>query len=288
MTNLIKKYKFKEGLPLEFEIISVRDLYSKNKDIVSKPHRSQFYHIIWVQEGTIKHLVDFNQIHVKSNSLFFIPRDFVHVFDTKNNYEGQIILFTDDFFCFTKDDAKFLKSTILFNDLLSITQIDLSATGQEFASLFKILQSEYSKAFDPFQHGVLKNLLHSFLLMAERERRQQDFQEIKPSSDLNYLFAFKDVLEINFKTQKFVYFYAQLIGITPKRLSRATSEILSKSPKQMIDERVILEAKRLLVHTSMSIKEIADYIGFDEPTNFNKFFRNNTNKTPLQFRESNT
>jgi AraC-like DNA-binding protein len=150
------------------------------------------------------------------------------------------------------------------------------------------MQSEYAKAFDYFQHGVLKNLLYSFLLMAERERRQQDFQEIKPSSDLNYLLAFKDILEIHFKTQKFVYFYAQQIGITPKRLGQATSEILSKSPKQIIDERVILEAKRLLVHTSISIKEIADQIGFDEPTNFNKFFRNNTNCTPLQFRESNT
>jgi hypothetical protein len=71
-----------------------------------------------------------------------------------------------------------------------------------------------------------------------------------------------------------------------KRLGQATSKVLGKTPKELINDRTLLEAKRLLVHGNQSIKEIGFYLGFEEPTNFIKYFRKHTDKTPVEFRES--
>jgi len=68
-------------------------------------------------------------------------------------------------------------------------------------------------------------------------------------------------------------------------LNQATSKVLDKSPKELIDDRILLEAKRLLVYGNKSIKEIAFQLGFEEPTNFIKYFRKHIDKTPMEFRE---
>lgn len=127
--------------------------------------------------------------------------------------------------------------------------------------------------------------MHNFLLLSERERRKQDFTEVKKGADLDYVMLFKDLLETNYRKLKQVSNYAKRINVTEKRLNQATSKILDKSPKQVIDERVMLEAKRLLAHTNESVKEIGFDLGFDEPTNFIKYFRKHSHSTPAKFRE---
>ena len=98
---------------------------------------------------------------------------------------------------------------------------------------------------------------------------------------------FKDLLETNFKNQKQVNFYAKELIITEKRLNQATSKVFGKTPKEIIDDRIILEAKRVLAHTTESIKEIGYVLGFDEPTNFIKYFKKHSLVTPVEFREKN-
>jgi AraC-like DNA-binding protein len=76
------------------------------------------------------------------------------------------------------------------------------------------------------------------------------------------------------------------MNISEKRLYHATTTTMGKTPKVIIDEKVMLEAKRLLIHTNLSIKETGYDLGFAEPTNFIKYFRRHTGKTPSEFRES--
>ena len=78
---------------------------------------------------------------------------------------------------------------------------------------------------------------------------------------------------------------AKKINVSEKRLNQATSKVLDKSPKELIDDRILLESKRLLVHGNKSIKEIGFELGFEEPTNFIKYFRKHIGKTPMEFRE---
>ena len=285
MKSDIKKYSFKQGLPQEFELVGIGQLYNNHSDSLTTPHRAGFYHILWFQKGSPTHLVDFNPVEIKPNTILFLNKDTVQRFDKKGGFDGKAILFTDGFFCNTEADIKYLRSSILFNDLFSVSQIQMSKTASLFAHLFQLMEIELENEKDISQPHILKNLLHNFLLLSERERRKQNFTEIKKSADLDYVMLFKDLLESNYHKLKQVSNYAKKISITAKRLNQATSKILGKSPKQMIDERVMLEAKRLLAHTNESVKEIGYNLGFDEPTNFIKYFRKHSNSTPIEFRE---
>jgi AraC-like DNA-binding protein len=290
MTTNIKKYDFRGGLPQEFEIVDIAELYANFKDTLTTSHRAEFYHIIWFQEGNPIHLVDFNPIQIQPNTLLFLNKDTVQRFDNQALFQGKAILFTDRFFCKTDADTKFLRNTILFNDLFSVSQIQVG--GESEWSLSKLLATvlqqmtdELQNANDSLQADILHNLLHNFLLISERERRKQGFVEIKRSVELDYVLVFKDFLEKSYKTQKQVSYYAQQIFVTEKKINQATTKILGKTPKEIIDDRILLEAKRILAHTSESVKEIAFYLGFEEPTNFIKYFKKHTSQTPIEFRE---
>lgn len=288
MTPDIKKYDFKAGLPQEFEIVDIAKLYKEFKNTLTTTHRTGFYHIIWFQQGNPTHLVDFNPIKIKPNTLLFLNKDTVQRFDDKSKFGGKAILFTDSFFCKTEADTKFLRNSILFNDLFSVSQIQVKKQSKLFADLLQQMTNELQDIKDNSQADILQNLLHNFLLYSERERRKQNFTEIKKGADLDYVMLFKDLLETGYKNQKQVNYYAKEIIITEKRLNQATTKVLGKTPKEIIDDRIMLEAKRILAHTTESVKEIGYDLGFDEPTNFIKYFKKHSKFTPTEFREQNT
>jgi AraC-like DNA-binding protein len=157
-----------------------------------------------------------------------------------------------------------------------------------FTDLLQQMSDELENIKDTSQADILQNLLHNFLLHSERERRKQNFTEIKKGADFDYVMLFKHLLETGYKNQKQVNYYAKEISITEKRLNLATSKILGKTPKEIISDRIILEAKRILAHTTQSVKEIAFHLGFEEPTNFIKYFKKYSSTTPIEFREKHT
>jgi AraC family transcriptional activator of pobA len=108
----------------------------------------------------------------------------------------------------------------------------------------------------------------------------------KPGGDdQEYGRKFTALVDRDFRASKRIARYADQIGITEKRLQKAVSRIYGKPPKEIVDNRIILEAKRLLLYGNSSIKEITAELGFDEPTNFIKYFRKHLSQTPARFRE---
>jgi AraC family transcriptional activator of pobA len=279
----IQEYKFKPGLPMELEIISIKDLYSKNKTQLTIPHRADFYHIIWVEKGNTTHLVDFNPVKVNSSAILFINKSRVHLFDHAAKFDGKLILFTDRFFCKNQDDMDFLNGSILFNDLLETTALKVENSSEDLAALLKLMEKEFETIPD---HAILQNYLHNFLLLCDRAKRKQGFKEIPKGPDRDYTLLFVSLVNEQFSKARSVKTYADLIHISEKRLGRATATVLGKTPKQVINNRLVLEIKRLLVHTNQSIKEIGFSLGFTEPTNFIKYFRQHAGATPSEFRES--
>jgi AraC family transcriptional activator of pobA len=288
MATTIKNYVFKPGLPQEFEIVDIAELYKDFKDTLTTVHRTGFYHIIWFQSGSPTHLVDFNPIAITPNTLLFVNQDTVQRFDNSTEFNGKAILFTESFFSKTETDTQFLRNCILFNDLYPVSKIPIGTKHQLFSDLLQQMTEELANAKDNFQAGILHNLLHNFLLHSEREIRLHDFVEIKKGADLDYVMLFKELLETHYKKQKQVTYYAKQIIITEKRLNQATTKVLGKSPKEIIDNRILLEAKRLLAHTNENVKEIAYALGFEEPTNFIKYFKKHATFTPTEFREKHT
>lgn len=175
----IAEFKFKPGLPLELEIISIKDLYSKGRKQVTLPHRTDFYNILWTEKGSPTHLVDFHPVKVPRDSILFINKAQVHLFDSYENYEGKVIVFTDSFFCKTQEDVVFLNSTILFNDLLETTPLKLNGITKRLQSLVGLIQGELANGNDTVQRDILQNYLHNFLLLCDTEKKLMDLQALE-------------------------------------------------------------------------------------------------------------
>lgn len=151
----IRKEKFKPGLPREFEIISISDLYNKSKNLITDPHRPEFYHVIWIKEGRATHYVDFKPIELKQGSLLFVSKDCVNVFDNYGAYNGKIILFTDRFFCKNESDLMFLQNTIIYNDFFNISQIQIGESSNSFSEIFLLMEEETRISNDIYQYDIL-------------------------------------------------------------------------------------------------------------------------------------
>ncbi|MEI8047047.1 MAG: helix-turn-helix domain-containing protein [Bacteroidota bacterium] len=287
MADEIKKLKFKRNADLQIEVVPLHTLTRVSKDHLVTPHRTNFYHIFLFENCLPTHIVDFEPIKIEPYSLLFIDKDRVHQFDQLLKYEGQVLIFTDDFFCTSESDTRFLRSSILFNDLTDQPTLKLNKTDfEKYVHICENITEELSLPPDNSKPILLKNYLHNFLLLAEREKRKLGYTELKKGADLDYTLLFRDLLESNFTKLKSVNEYAQLICISEKRLGQATTKVLGKSPKEIINDRILLEAKRLLVHTHLSIKEIGQELGFEDPAYFVRYFKKNIIVTPVEFRET--
>jgi AraC-like DNA-binding protein len=287
MADQIKKLKFKQNAPLQIEVVPLETLINSKKDHLITPHRTNFYHIFLFENCQPTHFVDFEPIKIEPYTLLFIDKDRVHQFDQLLKYEGRVLIFTDDFFCTSESDTKYLRSSILFNDLANKSTLKLNKVDFiKYITICENITTELSSADDKSKSILLKNLLHNFLLIAERDKRKLGFSEFKKGADLDYTLLFRDLLETKYTKLKGVAEYAELICISEKRLGQATTKTLGKTPKEIINDRILLEAKRLLVHTQLSIKEIGQDLGFDDPAYFVRYFKKNSAITPVEFRES--
>jgi AraC-like DNA-binding protein len=285
MAEHITKYEFKDNLPIEFEIVDIALIYKQNREMLTSPHRTGFYHILWIQKGPTEHMVDFNAVPLKENSLLFLDKDIVHSYNNQP-FEGKSILFTEAFFCTSPFDMQFLKNSLAFNNPYSISTISLTTDlTSVFNALITLMEKEVSGQNDAITTNILKNYLHSFILNAERELVKQGGHIRIKGADNECVVLLKDLLEKNFRVQKQVKFYASGLSITEKRLNAAAFKVLGKTVKQVINDRVMLEAKRLLAHTNDTIKNIGYTLGFEEPTYFIKYFKNHYDGTPADFRE---
>ncbi|MBL7978131.1 MAG: AraC family transcriptional regulator [Bacteroidetes Order II. Incertae sedis bacterium] len=284
----IQRYAFKEEAKIGFEIVDLGEVYARHKAQVTVPHRTDFYHILWLKAGVSQHFVDFQTVDIEPNTLLFINKDAVHAFENVEQVSGKGIIFLDNFFCSSEQDAQFLHNCVCFNNFRTISRLNVTQGCTDFKAIFAMMNEAFQKPPEPFQIVFLRNLLHNFLILSERFLRQHsDFQALPAGIDMDISAAFRNLLNAHFITEKNVGFYASQLNITENRLYHATQYILGKSPKQVINDRLVLEAKRLLVNSAKPVKEISFELGFGEPTNFNQFFKKNVGLTPGEWRMAN-
>jgi len=286
MTQEIKNFKFKNGLPVEIEILDISDLFKRVRKDIILPHRNDFHNIMWITRGNPTFSIDFQPVTVPENSLIFVRKDSVRSYDSEENYDGKVILFTNKFFNMTSDDIRYMQNNILFSDLYATTPVQVKEKDIDLDFIFKGIESELKKEHDAAQDDILRNYLHNFLLISERLKREQGFVEMRSCPDFEQILQFKKLIENNYKSEKSVQKYAELLNMSEKKLYNITTRLLDKTPKEIINERVVLEARRLLAYSKDSVKEIAYYLGFEEPTNFIKYFRKSSLTTPNEFREN--
>lgn len=280
----LKTYAFKAGFTHELELAPLGESVSRAKEIITQPHRADFYHILWIQSGKAVHLLDFKAIPMNPNSLLFIRKNSVLMYDKSGNYDGKVLRFTDRFFIRNEDDSRYLRESPLFSSFNEKPLISIAGKDASFLMLLHLLEKELAAPLDSHQHASLQNLIHNFMILSERHFGESpEMKRVRdPIKELGQKFI--DGVEAGFREEKKVSAYAERLGVTEKRLQSVTSEAFGKPPKMLIDERIHLEAKRLLLFSGATVKEISFELGFDEVTNFVKYFRKHSGTTPSEFR----
>jgi AraC family transcriptional regulator, transcriptional activator of pobA len=286
----IERYHLHKDQPekLQFAIYSLSDYLAKNVGHTNKAHVHSFYQIIWFVKGQGKHFVDFNDFKVSANTIFFISKNQIHYFDNNDKYEGVIIHFNEIFIVDNENDIDIFLKHNIFNDFESEPFFKISNNNiANFRSLISQLQKEI-EAPDNFAHkDYLKHLLKLFLISIQRLGKRNNCKSISLKNRSHVMFLkFTQLLETNFKQMHTVSEYANLLNTSSKTLTNHTKETAHKPPLEIINERITLEAKRLLAHSNLNINEIGFQLGYEDSSYFVKFFKKQTKKTPGDFRKA--
>lgn len=285
----IKRYHLHENEPdkLQFEIFPLMDYLIKRAHNTQKPHVHSFYQIIWFMKGTGKHYVDFNEYAVDDNTIFFISKGQIHHFD-ENCQDGCIIHFNESFMSYSQNFTDvFLKHNIFHSfekePLFKIKETDV----KELHNIVNQMQAEMWTP-NQFAHSdYLKVLLHLFLIVIQRFGIRKDCIGLSVNNPSHILFVnFRKHLEENYRRIHTVSEYAELLNVSAKTLTNCTKEISHQTPLEIINERLILESKRLLSYSERNVNEVGYELGFEDASYFVKFFKRYVNMSPRDFRKT--
>lgn len=280
------KFRNRQNPNAQFDIIKLEELFDR-KDLDHSPyelHLVEFYMVILIQKGVGVHTIDFTEHNYEKGTLLTIRKDQIHKFHESKSAKGTVLLFTDDFLVSYLEKLEALKSLQLFNEILGVPKIQLSEVEvKEVLGLVQRIGKEYFDVNDDYSLGIIRSELHILIAKLYRIKSYKN-QIIRHRKYLSEFINFQNLVECHATEHKKVKDYAKLIGVSTKTLNTVTKTVVNKSAKKFIDDICTKQIKRLLINTTFSIKEIAYASGFDESTNFYKYFKRQTSMTPEQFR----
>ena len=287
--NVFTKYDLETGTPdeIQFEIMEMPHFFCENGEAPKQAHIHGFYQIIWFQQGIGTHYVDFKEYPITDNTLFFISPGQIHYFDESNNFKGIIIHFNESFLSDEgSSENVFLKYNV-FNAFDTVPYYEVKSDDTpRLEYIVKEMQLEIDN-IKAFAHkDYLKYLVKMFLIYIQRIGKRGIGIPLCINNSSNRTFVrFRQILEHHYRQLHTVKEYVHRLNVSTKTLTNCVYESSHSTPLKIINERIILEAKRQLLHSDLKIKEIAFYLGFEDPSYFVKFFKRQTGYLPAEFRE---
>ncbi len=285
----IKNIKFKNQTRpnSSFDFLDLKELLSRDLDHqITDLHKLEFFNLLIVTQGQGYHTIDFTDYKYSKRTLFTIRKDQVHKFFHSPSAKGYLLIFTEDFLASHYDKVEVHKSFQVFNDFLASPKLEMKEQEfKELEALISIIKVEYLERGDEFSMSIIRSALHILLNKLFRAKNRNGNTSIDKKYLEEFLSFQKLVEDKCFKTKK-VLDYAKIMACTSKTLNNVCRAIVDKSAKTVIDEIVIIQLKRLLINTSLSITEIAYTAGFHEPSNMYKYFKKYTNSSPESFRKA--
>jgi AraC-like DNA-binding protein len=270
---------------LDIEIVSANELRQRIiEQRFRQAHQINFYLMMLVESGRCQPVVDYTPLPEKKGSLLLVRPNQALKLDLSTSWEGWIVIFRPEYLASFGNELGgdfFLVEEM--QGLPALTQLN-EASRAVMSSLLTLMREDARSNYpqqltNAMLRFQLKSLLLRVLMLSNKTRA------IEPNSTEARRFRrFRALVETSYASQHKLAHYAAQLGCTVKSLSRATLGATGTSAKQYIAARINLEAKRLLTHTQIPISLIAEQLGFDEATNFVKFFKRDCGLAPSEFR----
>lgn len=249
------------------------------------PHKHSFYHLVYFTEVSGSHSIDFINFQAEPGQIYFMTPGQVHAWHFKNKTEGYIINFSDNYIHSLLMNARYLDQFSFFSgnaaeQVVLVPVRERKAVEQLLESILKEDKAGAELKDDMIRTAMIQLFINVSRLVAPKEKTTA------ASYNSVLLKNFQKMIELHFREKKLTRDYAAMLFVTPNHLNALSKQVTGKPAGELIRDRIILEAKRLLVNAGMSIAELATELGFEDNSYFTKFFRKYTGQTPESFRKS--
>lgn len=249
------------------------------------PHRHSFYHLVLFTEGKGRHTIDFHHFAAEPYQIYFMIPGQVHSWDFEGEMEGYVVNFSESFFKSFLLQPEYLDSFSFFDQDSSKNVLTVSPDIRErICGLFEELLAQ-NRQLTMWREDLVRVLLLQIFLLIE----QSDSVDRKKSADKGKNATVRNFIRLIDKHYDRIRLpgqYAEMLNVTPNHLNALCKEHLGLQAGELIRNRIVLEAKRLLINLDLTVAEIAYRLNFNDNSYFTKFFRKETGMTPEDFRKS--
>ena len=254
-------------------------------EIINGPAYKEYIKILYLPAG-YKLRVEFACYDTQQPTLFFIsPNQYLEL-EVAGEESGYFIFYNRDFYCIQIHDQEVACDGLLFNNIRNMPKVELLENEIAFlGGLFKEMIGEF-QLNDSSLEEMMRTYLKQLLIRATRSWKRQHLTHdvTDQQSDLEFFRKFTRLVEEHYKSKHTVADYADFLCMAPKTITHKFNRLRLPQPNEVIKNRIILEAKRLLVHTSLTAKEIAYELGYSDPAYFSRLFQTKTGESPSGFR----
>jgi AraC-like DNA-binding protein len=259
------------------------EVHAKTLTPADFPHRHDFYNLIYIKQGSGWHDIDFRRFKIEPNQLFFMNEGQVHEWFLSEDTVGYTFFFKKEFYDIT--DKHLSLSTLPFlnnsNNDIPLVMFDESDAALVETAFERIIE-EYAQK-KPHYEALINTLLKQLFIYSLRVY-QPNFKDETAVLNVEKIRQFEALIEIHFRSYKLVKDYADLMNITPNYLNAVCNKTVGRKAGDLIRDRVLLEAKRLLLYSTMSVCEMAYHLGYEDCSYFIRVFKKEVKQTPEQFR----
>ncbi|WP_408057916.1 helix-turn-helix domain-containing protein [Streptomyces pseudovenezuelae] len=276
------------GTPYGLEVSTVEDFFAQHDDWPwnpPRPGRATFHYLIAVTEGELRHDVDHVTRTIGPGQWLWVRPGHAQCWHPPGAARGTFILFEPDVL---RPDLARLLAPLTAHDAPAVLSPHPDDTDWLQQTALQLLDEHRALGRRPLaiHHALRRSLLESLLL------RLANSPGITPTATAttgtgtgraDRYGRFLDALELHFRELHQAADYAELLGCSVRTLSRAARDATGKPVRELIDERRLLEARRLLGAARWDARAVAGHLGFTDPANFGRFFRDRTGLTPAAF-----
>lgn len=244
------------------------------------PHKHDFYFVMLVTKGSGTHEIDFTKYTVKPGCIFIMKPGQMHYWKLSKNIDGYIffhskMFYEEEFTGLKLRDYPFYASYQAASMMMANDPAELKMLMGEIVNEFRDNNAYRQQSLHALVNLVYVKLSRSYKL--NKTAKSQVY--------LQTAFEFEKLLDQHFKEKRSANDYAKLLNITEKHLNRIVRKCFNKTSTQLIAERLVLEAKRMLIHSNKQVTQIAYDLGYSDKSYFVRFFKKNAGETPLTFLE---